>query len=112
LAGKRPAVMDFGTAAVRACEKIGDGGGYSGDHGPIPAAGKKRRARWSFSASQRSSGRLLAAAEDDGHDGCSVTGSFFSREREQRKGRGQRGRKKDGGGVVASIGISRGSSVA
>jgi hypothetical protein len=45
LAGERPAAIDFGTAAVGTCGEIGDGGGYSGDHGPIPAAGKKRRVR-------------------------------------------------------------------
>jgi hypothetical protein len=41
----------FEAAAVRTCGGNGDGGGYSGDHGPIPAAGKKRRARRSFPAS-------------------------------------------------------------
>jgi hypothetical protein len=67
LAGGEASSEQFEAAAVRTCG--GNGGGYSDNHGPIPAAGKKRRARRSFPASQRSSGWLLAAAGDGGHGG-------------------------------------------
>jgi hypothetical protein len=109
LAGKRPAATDFGAAAVGTCREIGDGGGCSGDHGPIPAAGKKRRARRSFSASQQSSGRLLAATEDDGHGGCSVTarshtGEKQGREREHAREREERIRgSKGAAGLIPSL---------
>jgi hypothetical protein len=66
LAGERPAAMNFGAAVVGTCGEIGDGGGYSGDHDPIPAAGKKRRARRCFLASRRGRRRHGTPAMDGG----------------------------------------------
>jgi hypothetical protein len=57
------------TAASDTCREIGDDGGYSGDHGPIPAAGKKRRTRQCFSAPRRSAGRRGTSAMDGGELG-------------------------------------------
>jgi hypothetical protein len=69
LTGGEAGSEEFGPAVVRTCKGIGDHGGYPDDLGPIRLAGRKREVWQSFPASQRSSGRLLAAAGGDGHGG-------------------------------------------
>jgi hypothetical protein len=72
-------------AARRSGEGIRDADDDSRHGASIPRARRKRAALGTFSASQRGSGWLLAAAEDDGHGG--VLGYwelFHGREREER----------------------------
>jgi hypothetical protein len=80
-------------AASDTCREIGDDGGYSGDHGPIPAAGKKRRTRRCFSAPQRSAGRHGTSAMDGGELGSlrRVLGRETEREREPGREERKRG---------------------
>jgi hypothetical protein len=75
--------------------------------GSIRLAGKKRKVWQSFPASQRSSKRLLAAAEDDGHGGvlvvCEVT------HRREREGELEREGKEEGGLCGVQQRLQRGS---
>jgi hypothetical protein len=89
--GGAPRAAESTAAAAVICGGIGDGFGDSRHLGSIPSARNKRRTRRSFSASQWSSGRLLAAAEDGGHGGkLGYWKRFHGREGERpgRKGKG------------------------
>jgi hypothetical protein len=63
----------------------------------IPWAGRKREVWRSFLASQRGSGRLLAAAEDDGHGGVLGYWELF-----HRRERGASQREKIGRGEIVA----------
>jgi hypothetical protein len=67
----------FGGGVVGTCRETAAMASTPALLGSIRLAGKKREVWRSFPASQRSSGRLLAAAEDDGHGSvlgvCEVT---------------------------------------
>jgi hypothetical protein len=78
-------------------------GGDSGHPGPIRLAGRKRKARRCCLACRRGSGRLLAAAEGDGHGDISVQRENHGEKRES----GQGGREKKGGFFVAFNGVFR-----
>jgi hypothetical protein len=85
LAGGARTAVYLAAAARRSGEGIRDAGDDSKRGASIPRARRKRAALGTFSASQRGSGWLLAAAEDDGHGG--VLGYwelFHGREREER----------------------------
>jgi hypothetical protein len=69
LAGYGPAATNFGAAAVGTCRETAAIAATSALLGSIPL-GRRWRKMWRcFPASRRGSGRLLAAAEDDGHGG-------------------------------------------
>jgi hypothetical protein len=105
LAGERPAVTNFGAAAVGTCRETAAITVTSALLGSIPLARRWRKMWRCFSASQRGSGRLLAAAEDDGHGGeLGLCELFHGRER----GRAREGREKEEG-VVSLLRVSRGT---
>jgi hypothetical protein len=85
------------------CGETAASGGDFGHPGPIRLVGRKRTARRCCSACRRGSGRLLAAAEGDGHGGSSVQRENHGEKRES----GQGGREKKGGFFVAFNGIFR-----
>jgi hypothetical protein len=62
-------VAYFGGGEVRTCRETVAMASTPALLGSIRLAGKKREVWRSFSASQWSSGQLLATAEDDGHGG-------------------------------------------
>jgi hypothetical protein len=91
LTGGEAGGEEFGAAAVGTCKGNGDRVGYSRGSGSIPAVGKKRTARRRFTASRRSSGRLLAAAGGNGRgDELGLCECFHGREREASQGEERR----------------------
>jgi hypothetical protein len=79
-------------------------GGVSGRLRSIHRAGRKRKGWRSFPASRRSSGRLLAAVEGDGH-------GELCRLLEENTGRRSQGERKEKGGALHGVaGVSRESS--
>jgi hypothetical protein len=106
LTGGEAGSEEVEAAVVRTCEGTAASGGDSGHPGPIPPAERLRAARRRFTASRRSSGRLLAAAKGDGHGGeLGLCGRFHGRERERERAR-EKERKK--GGLVSLLRVSRG----